>query len=156
MARILLSGIPGTGKTTVAEHLALAHNYAHVDMEADEFEPRRRFRKDPASFLRALGDAKDIVMSWGFGPYDDNPLIGLVRQAGYTLIWLDGDRVASLASFLRREQHDERMEAAYYGQVNRIIITELVQRLDPVLVNPFRDGSFRPTAEIADEILHKA
>jgi hypothetical protein len=61
----------------------------------------------------------------------------------------------TLRNFLERENNDPRQEANYYGQMQMILSTELVDRLQPACVDPFRNGEFRPIAEIASEIMAK-
>jgi hypothetical protein len=63
--------------------------------------------------------------------------------------------VTSLRNFLAREGNDPHQEANYYGQMQMILSTELVERLQPVCVNPFANGEFRPAEEIAAEIIAK-
>ena len=54
MAGLLIPGVPGTGKTTVAEHLAENFKYAHVDMETNSFQARRELEQDAQTFLGRL------------------------------------------------------------------------------------------------------
>ena len=155
MAKILISGIPGTGKTTVAEHLAQHLGYTHIDMEADSFSARRELEHDAEVFIGRLANIEHVVVSWGFSPYIDRPGIDKFITAGYKFVWLDGDHVVALRNFLRRENNDPRQEANYYGQMQMILSTELTERLKPICINPFVDGGFRPSEEIAAEIIAK-
>lgn len=155
MTKILISGIPGTGKTTVSECLARDFGYLHVNMEADSFRGRRELEDDAQAFLDKLSNAADVVLSWGFGPYMDRPAIDRLLAAGYNLIWLDGDHVTTLRTFLAREDGDPRQEANYYGQMQMILATEVAQRVNLTRVDPFSRGDFRSVQEIAAEIIHK-
>lgn len=155
MAKILISGVPGTGKTTVAEHLAHYFGYQHTDMEADSFRPRRELEQDPAAFIGGLAAVENVVVSWGFSPYIDRPGVDSLIAAGYRFVWLDGDHVVTLRNFLARERNDPRQEANYYGQMQMILSTELVDRLKPICIDPFTGNEFRPLEEIAVEIISK-
>jgi adenylate kinase family enzyme len=152
MARILISGVPGTGKTTVAEHFG----YTHIDMEADSFRARRELEQNAQAFLGELASLPNVVLSWGFSPYMDRPGVEGVIAAGYKFVWLDGSHVVSLRNFLEREHNDPHQEANYYGQMQMILVTELVERLRPIQVDPFTGDQFRPVEEIATEIMSKA
>ncbi|HUC90145.1 MAG TPA: AAA family ATPase [Patescibacteria group bacterium] len=155
MAKLFISGIPGTGKTTVAEHLAQHFGYQHIDMEADSFRARRELANDAEGFLGKLAATENVVISWGFSPFIDRPGVDQLLSGGYTMVWLDGDHVASLRNFLAREKNDPHHEANYYGQMQMIISTELVERLQPICVNPFQNGQFRPVEEIVSEVIAK-
>ncbi len=152
MAKILISGIPGAGKTTVATYLAEHYGYKHVDMEADLFAAKRELSADTEGFLGSLAAEEDIVLSWGFSPYVERPLVDAVLGAGFAFVWLDGDHVASLRNFLERENGDPHKEADYYGQMMLILSTGIVEDVT-TCVNPFSNGKFRPVEDVAQEIL---
>ncbi|HEV7455037.1 MAG TPA: AAA family ATPase [Candidatus Saccharimonadales bacterium] len=86
MAKLFISGVPGTGKTTVAEHLAQHFGYRHIDMEADSFKARRELARDPGAFLSNLAAVKDVVISWGFSPYIDRPGVDELLAGGYRMV----------------------------------------------------------------------
>lgn len=153
MTKILISGIPGTGKTTVAEYLANNFGYSHIDVEADSFKVRRELEQDAESFFNNIATIDNVVLSWGFGPYMDRPTVEKVIAAGFKFVWLDGDHTISLRNFLARENNDPHQEANYYGQMQMILATEVVERLKPAQIDPFRGGEFRPVEDIANEII---
>lgn len=156
IARLLLAGVPGTGKTTVACYLASKYGYVHVDMEERGFEARYRLSQDPARFLAGL-PAGRVIVSWGFGPFSDLRSIRHLTGAGCVMVWLDGDRVAAFREFMRREGNNPVSEYNYYGQMQMIVATEVVQRMNPPVVNPFGPGGlFRPVGDIAADILRAA
>ena len=151
--KLLITGVPGTGKTVVADYIAREHGFYHVDMERDGFRSRHEFSLDSASFLAGLA-GRDVVVSWGFSPFTNRRSIEAFTDDGFALFWFDGDRVASFREFMRREGNDPVRECEYYGQMQMIVATEFVERVKPIIVNPFdENGDFRPAGKIAAEIL---
>ncbi len=154
MTKLLISGVPGAGKTTLANYLESDHGFFHVDMEGDEFDPRKEFNKDPANFLGRLATHEDVVLSWGFRPFKDRSAVEKLMEAGFSVIWLDGDRAVSFSNFMKRENNNLMSEVTYYEQMQAIITTGIVAAIGPVVINPFTDaGEFRPVEEIADQVL---
>lgn len=100
--RLLISGIPGTGKTTFARWLEEEHAYRRCS----------RDELNGAQFLHcvehALSAADHVVIDWGFVASDpgfsvDFPVVQrLVNEFAFEHWWFDGDRHAALASFLSR------------------------------------------------------
>jgi hypothetical protein len=155
--RILITGVPGTGKTTIGEYLATEHDFYHQDMEMNEFEPIRQAKANITDFLKSLDAHQNIVVTWGFGPFTDRPVIEVLIEDGYLLFWLDGDRIASFTNFMHREKHNDQMEYMYYLQMMNIVSSQIVKQLKPVLINPFLEwGKYRPIDEITNEILQIA
>ncbi|HZM63642.1 MAG TPA: hypothetical protein VFB59_00760 [Candidatus Saccharimonadales bacterium] len=152
MPKFLISGVPGSGKSTVANFIEKEHGFYHIDFESEGFRPKYEFSQNP-EMLTDLAAKEKIVISWGFGPFIDKPSIKRIIQEGFTFTWLDGDRVASFKYFMDREQNDPIMEYLYYGQMQMIVATDIVEQLKPRIVNPFTDSTFRPVAEIVAEIL---
>jgi len=155
MSKILLSGIPGTGKSTVAKHIETNHSFFHIDMEQNDFAPRHEFTQSREDFLGKLATHDNVLISWGFGPFQDRASVDYLRQNGYSMAWLDGDRVASFREFMKRENNDPIKESTYYGQMQMIVITGIVEALKPSIINPFsEDGVFRPVEDIAQDIIN--
>jgi hypothetical protein len=153
--RLVISGVPATGKTTVARYLAKNHGFFHIDMEDDSFRARRELQNNPGTFLDRLENKTRVVLSWGFSPYVDRPPFDVLQAAGYRTVWLDGDHVACLRNFLIREHYSPHREAEYYGQMQMVLATEFANRPGITRVNPFDGEKFRPLASIATEILER-
>jgi adenylate kinase family enzyme len=148
---LLITGIPGTGKTTYGNEFAKEFGFLHFDLEDQQI--LNRFVANPAQFIgKLLNGEKGVVLTWGFGP-DDEPSVSLVQQlknAGFKWIWFDGNRPAALREFQRRATVQE---IAFYIQMFRIEKSKIVERLKPIVVNSFNDGGqFKPTKELLGEI----
>src|SRR5215471_15479739 len=100
---LLITGIPGTGKTTYGNEFARELGFLHYDLE--EEQTLNHFLADPVEFIRKASTGnKNVVVTWGFVP-DDERSVSLAQQfriAGFDWIWFDGNRPAALREFLKR------------------------------------------------------
>src|SRR5579862_5963111 len=132
---LLITGIPGTGKTTYGEEFAKEFDFLHCDLE--DQQSLNNFAVNPTEFIRdLLSENKNVVVTWGFGP-DDEPSISLVQQlrmVGFEWIWFDGNRPAALREFQKRGTVEE---IAFYVQMYRIEKSRIVERLNPTVINSF-------------------
>ena len=91
--KLLITGIPGTGKTTIGEYLETNYGFLHLNVE-----------KDPAKlkdFIEIPRDKK--VITWGFIPGFDDDTVKIIQSLGYKMIWFDGNRPAARRAFCRRK-----------------------------------------------------
>jgi hypothetical protein len=156
VTRLLITGIPASGKTTVSQYLADHLGFTHVDMEAGSFRLRRELETDPEAFFSTLGKLGDAVISWGFSPYTDRPTFDKLAAAVSRVIWLDGDHVIALRNFLLRENYSPYREADYYGQMQMVLSTEIAGRPGFTRVDPFSQEGYRPLGDVAAEIMRAA
>ena len=155
MKRILISGIPASGKTTLAEYFA-TQGFYHVDMERDDFKAGYEYLNNRDKFLGRLAVHEDVVISWGFVPHLYRKSVEHLLENEYTLVWLDGDRVSSFREFMKREENDPISESRYHRQMEMIIVSGIIDAFEPVIVNPFnKNGQFRPIDTIAQEVLER-
>ena len=94
-AFIVLTGVPGTGKSTYASWLHQTYGFVHQDVDRQGL---------PSGSVLAR---RPLVVDWGFpanepGLTDCIALIRTWRTTGAKVWWFDGDRDAALASFLKR------------------------------------------------------
>jgi hypothetical protein len=148
---LLITGIPGTGKTTYGDKFAREFGFLHYDLE--DPQTSNHIFANPLRFLdEILNEKRNVVVTWGFGP-DDGPSISFVqhlRGAGFRWIWFDGDRPAALREFQKRATVPE---IALYVQMYRIENSKLVERLKPTVINSFDGrGQFKPAKELLVEI----
>ena len=96
LARFLvISGIPGTGKSTYCQWLHEKHGFNHQDVD---------WQGLPSAELL---DNRPLVIDWGFPANEPSlsaclDLINSWRGSGAEMWWFDGDRDAALRSFLAR------------------------------------------------------
>jgi|GEM_PF-4433820 len=57
---------------------------------------------------------------------------------------------------MERENHNKDMEFMYYSQMILITATKTVEDLTPTIINPFKNGQFRPKSQIADQMIKAA
>ena len=147
---LLLTGIPGTGKTFYGDKFATEFGFAHYDLE--DQRTLSRFSSLGQLVSELVSVKKNVVVSWGFNPVDPPSLelIRLLRNAGFKLIWFDGNRAAALQAFRNRRTVSEELLAA---QIQRIERNKIVEQLKPTIINSFDAyGQFKPPAELLDEI----
>jgi adenylate kinase family enzyme len=148
---LLVTGIPGTGKTWYGDKFAEEFGFVHYDLE--DQQTLNRLASNPAQFFAdAVGQKRNVVVTWGFVP-DNQPSIEAVlqfRNSGFKLIWFDGDRPSALQQFQKRGTVSEEL---FYLQLFRIENSKIVEQLNPTVINPFDDHEqFKPAAELLAEI----
>jgi len=140
---ILISGVPGTGKTTIGNYLESQRKFVHFDIE--------KVMKLPN--FNTLNE--NTILTWGFNP-EDPVSVGYIKDfvnSGRMMIWLDGNRDASKKAFIDRKTVSL---ARYEEQMERITRQEkkIYSEFSPRVINPFDSfGHFKPCEEIAIEIL---
>jgi Uncharacterized conserved protein (DUF2075) len=159
---LLITGIPGTGKTCYGNKFAREFAFVHHDLEDQQTQTLSRFNADPAKFIEELLTQQNhVVVTWGFGPdcKRSESLVQGLRGAGFKWIWFDGNRPAALREFQKRATVQGRaaaQEIDFYRQMYRIEESRIVERLKPIVINSFDDrGQFKPTKELLAEIRAK-
>lgn len=154
MRLLLITGIPGSGKTTVGNYLAWKHGFEHLDFERSSM--LERFLGRGETSLRSelellMRSGRDIVVTWGFLPGAQLSLVLLMRELGFEWIWFDGDRPAARRAFIARGTVSE---AALDVQLRAIAQHVDLDKLQPQRLNTFdASGEFRPLDEIAAELM---
>ncbi len=126
-------------------------------MEANQWALAQAAHRNPEAFLRAFPDDRDVVLTWGFHPFQSLHVVQVLIREGVTPVWLVGNRAHFLASFMRREHGSPTMETLYHQQLGRISQARIVEWIDWRIVDPFQpDGTFRPPGEVAADIIKVA
>src|SRR5438874_4555109 len=152
---LLLSGIPGSGKSSYGRWLVHAKGYLHVDFDhgdlqrhglADLFHEVES--SGPERFIaELLRRDTPVCLDWGFPPH----CLWIVRrlaEAGVDLWWFEADRELAKKHFLNRPNASE---AAFEEQMANIeasrdaIMKVFGQNIIPALK---ADGTHTPCAEI--------
>lgn len=148
--RFLITGIPGTGKTTFGDKFATDFGFVHYDLEDQQTLNRLTTFTQFISELLSL--KKSAVITWGFNP-EDPPSLELIRQlrnAGFKMIWFAGNRSAALQAFRERGTVSEQTLVA---QMERIERSKIVERLKPTIINPMdENGRFKSPGDLLVEI----
>ncbi len=148
MRQWLITGIPGTGKTSVGDYLAAEHDFEQPPTLMRFLGRGEQGLRSELDALAAKG--RDVVVSWGFMPREQLPVVLFLRDVGFEWIWFDGNREAARRTFLDRGTVPEHLLDAQLMRIARHIDLD---RLQPRLLNSFDDrGEFRPLAEIAAEL----
>ena len=149
--RLLITGIPATGKSTIGDYLAGKHGFVHLDFESAP-TLGRYVRSGIVPDVEALLSVdRDTVITWGFVPDVQLGAVQALRDAGFEWIWFDGDRVAATRAFVRRATVPVAALNVQMGKIDQHIDLALLQ---PRIINTFDGrGRFRSKGEIAADVL---
>lgn len=153
--RILITGIPASGKTAIGDYFRDKLSYTHCDLER-LCDLNRVWETgimvDFKRLVRILGGYREnVIVTWGFASVCDIDFVKRLKSNGFKLFWFDGNRPAALRAYIRR---GTRSEYGFYVQMAAIERNKVVEKIDPVQINPFKDDfNFKSKRKIAGEIL---
>src|SRR5438093_949094 len=106
---LLLSGLPGSGKSSFARWLAKSKGYVHLDFDHGDLEKQCLHRLfDEFVFSRSeqfianlLEIEEPVCLDWGFPPRL-LPIVHRLADAGVGIWWFDADPDVAKKHFLRR------------------------------------------------------
>ena len=146
----LITGIPGTGKTWYGDKFATEFGFAHHDLE--EQQTLNRFAGSPQQFIAdILALNKNTVVTWGFLPDQiQTTLVLQFSEAGFKLIWFDGNRPAALREFRKRGTVPEEL---FHIQMQRIERSQVIEKINPAVIDSFdARGQFKSPAKLLEEV----
>ena len=160
---VVVSGIPGTGKSTFGEWCARNRGFVHIDAEHGgiaaaglSVEWSVVARLPPGNVeplvgaLRRLG--QPVIFDWGYPPAF-LPLVRTLHAAGMRAWWFDGDRDAARRRFLERGtvsvaalDHQMASITGAWAELSAFYGRRVVEVIRP-------GGSFRSPSEILSQII---
>jgi len=149
-ARLLLvTGLPGTGKTFVGDYLRDNHQFTHWNVEALHEIPDQRRIAD----WRRRG--ADVVVTWGFMPGASDAQVRFLQARGFMMVWFGGSVETAKRVWTQREARSVTPipAGALEQQLERIARMNLTA-FGATVIDPFAaDGSLRLARERAQELL---
>ena len=108
LKRILITGVPATGKTTIGNYLEEKFDFRHFDVEANfnnSLAGEFFWRLEIDKFLEQIEEkGKNTVITWGF--VCDNKLsldiINTLQKKGFEFIWFHAEEPTARVAFLER------------------------------------------------------
>ena len=164
MKVILITGVPGGGKTTIGNHLKNHYGFYHVDLEDSTVNSSREFIQfnqvglDTNKLMIEINNRqKSTVITWGFGPEreNDGDSVLELKRLGVKMFWFDGDR--SLFKNAWKKAHPATPEDVFNMQINRINNQNIQRIYQPISIDPFDNitRDHRSIEEVVEEIFRK-
>ena len=155
---ILLSGIPGSGKTTVGEYLNEKYGFYlyETDKRWDEFINELR-RLGVEKFIEKLLDENGtrVCLEWGFDPLVFLDDIISFKDHGASIFWLTCDRRIALLNYLKKNISKDPACICWSSQVNKIDYVGLPTS-DFTIIQTYHNGNSIPFEELTQKILSKS
>lgn len=124
MALILLSGVPGSGKTEFCRWLASERGYVYIETDAQwsTWGPLlcvQNMREATNARNQARALSPDVIIEWGFR-VDLLDCVRRLRVVGFDTWWFDGDESAARQGYVMRRGKTPDVMNAYGIQVQAI------------------------------------
>jgi adenylate kinase family enzyme len=124
VARILVAGTSGAGKTVLARQLAAALDIPHVEIDALHHGPQWQPRPEFLAEVEAFSAGPDWVTEWQYDAVRE-----LLADRADLLVWLDLPRAVVMRRVIQRTlRRAWRREALWHGNREPGLHTVLVDR----------------------------
>lgn len=145
MTFLLVSGLPGAGKSTFCHWLSQTHGYYHFDVDCETAlgNPVARLLSDPRpgslqDLVRQLSEGHErVAFDWGF-PSELIVRVRVLRHLGADLWWFGGDEEAAIRSFEARRTVGMATLAAqlrgihqYWPRIEKLFQGRMLQAILP-------------------------
>jgi hypothetical protein len=151
---LLVTGIPATGKTTVATELQKTHGFKHLDFESVTLWAcmRNGVDLDLSAVNRLKREGRNVIISWGFVPDTQLQAILALRALGFRWTWFDGDCDAALSHYLAlgRSRSDWDRQLA---KIQSHIDPRLMELGATTITTFTESGERRPLDEVVADVL---
>lgn len=147
---ILVSGFPGTGKTTIGDWLEKNRDYVHINME--EGHRTTQILNDFNGFSEQyLKGNNNLVMTWGFSPdWETVRIVKKLQDFGFKTFWFTGDLATSREVILDRRDFDEE---TLQTQVSELKKWNIPEKIDVTIVDVFGNtGKFQSIDDLAKRL----
>jgi len=148
---IILTGIPGSGKTVYGEYLRSTHGFFFIETDKDE-----RFILDAIS-PRHLGLVDSylkqyplVAVEWGFFPQLLECVLRLKNQGARLLWFFTAEEATARWAYCVKWEGNPHKLRLWEDQMQRIKNADLPTP-DFQKIETFRDGSFRPYDGLDEE-----
>ena len=154
MKLILLTGIPGMGKSHIGDYLRDRYGFYHLDMDDNSAWPKEvpLINIETSSIQTALNKVKtndkDTVITWGFWPVAHDKNVHEFINNGAQMFWLDGNR--EIAKNFWKQSRPNDNEVLFDNQIDRID-NEDINRFEHRKLNTFDSNGNHLEEEIIIE-----
>ena len=155
---ILLTGIPGSGKTLLGNYLKNEHrfDFFETDTNWSEFWGELNLGIDDfvARWHNRHGDR--VCLEWGFDPFAPSYLNYILsfKNQGASIFWLTCDKRIALLNYLEKHFSSDPAGRLWEIQVNKIEYVGLPTS-DFAIIQTYQKGNPIPLEELTKKILSK-
>jgi adenylate kinase family enzyme len=159
MKRILIAGVPATGKTTIGQYLEKKYNFRHFDVEGEEANPSvSRIGKlfwdlNIDRFLEHVEeDGRNTVITWGFVCDNQRSLtiINMLQKRRFKFVWFQAKEHMAREAFLNRGTGNIY---DFDCQMERIRKLDLSIFNSPIIITTLDKNGRKDKNEIIEEII---
>ena len=152
---ILISGIPGSGKTLFGNYFSKEHGFCFFNTDSNwaKFETELRLGVDDF-VARWLKSYDHVCLEWGFIPCY-LPIVLSFKKQGASIFWFTCDKDIARLNYLKAHTKDDPEGLLMKIQLERIKAAGLPTS-DFVIIETYHDGNSIPVEELAPKILSKS